>query len=345
MRSDHLPGMAKLYAFELSGEHPTVPRSEVLSLLRIHAAYFREVAEVDRCLLVEADDLDLRILEQRLAMTHRILEVLKVCDASPENIEKALRSLDLPRLRYRMRASRLGEGFVKSHDLERMAGRVLHSMGYRADLENPEMDIRAIISRSKVVFGYEVARPDRGGFERRRPHLKPFFYPGVLMPRMARALVNITMVRPGELLLDPFSGTGGILVEACLIGVRGAGVDVQEKLNRGARANLEGLEADLILGDARCLPFKDASVDAIVSDTPYGRSAVIKARSKDEILSRSFEEMFRVLKAGRRAVIVTDRPAEELLRSKEFRIVELHSDRVHRSLTRYIHVCEKPADF
>ncbi|MDH7596549.1 MAG: TRM11 family methyltransferase [Methanothrix sp.] len=336
--------MSKLYAFELSGEHPTVPRSEALSLLRIHAASFREVAGTERCLLVDADGLDHRILERRLAMTHRILEVLKVCDASPEGIEHALRSLDLPRLSYRVRASRLGEG-VKSHDLERMAGRVLHAMGYRADLENPEMDIRAIVSRNKVVFGYEIARPDRGGFERRRPHLKPFFYPGVLMPRMARALVNIAMVRPGELLLDPFSGTAGILVEACLVGIRGAGVDVQEKLNRGARANLDGLEADLILGDARSLPFKNSSVDAVVTDTPYGRSAVIKARSKDEMLSRSFEEMHRVLKAGRRAVVVTDSPAEDLLRSSGFRIVERHSDRVHRSLTRYIHVCEKPADF
>lgn len=337
--------MAKLYAFELSGEHPTVPRSEALSLLRIHAASFREVAGRERCMLVEASGLDLRIMERRLAMTHRILEVLAVCDARPESIEQALRSLDLPGLSYRVRARRLGEGGIGSHDLERMAGRVLYRMGYRADLQNPEMDIRAIISGNRVVFGYEVARPDRGGFEMRRPHLKPFFYPGVLMPRMARALVNIAMVRPGELLLDPFSGTAGILVEACLTGVRGVGVDVQEKLNRGARANLEGLEADLILGDARCLPFRDSSVDAIVSDTPYGRSAVIKARSKDEILSRSFEEMFRVLRAGRRAVIVTDSPAEELLRSKEFRIAELHSDRVHRSLTRYIHVCEKPADF
>ncbi|MCX8206205.1 MAG: methyltransferase domain-containing protein [Methanothrix sp.] len=337
--------MAKLYAFELSGEHPTVPRSEALSLLRIHAASFREMGGRGRCLLVEADGLDLGVIEQRLAMTHRILEVLKVCDASPEGIEQAFRSLDLPRLSYRVRASRLGEGVIKSHDLERMAGGMLHAMGYRADLENPELDIRAIISCNKVVFGYEAARPDRSGFERRRPHLKPFFYPGVLMPRMARALVNIAMVRPGELLLDPFSGTAGILVEACLIGIRGVGVDVQEKLNRGARANLEGMEADLILGDARSLPFKDSSVDAVVTDTPYGRSAVIKARSKDEILSRSFEEIHRVLKAGRCAVIVTDSPVEKMLRSKGFRIVELHSDRVHRSLTRYIQVCEKPEDF
>lgn len=337
--------MAKLYAFELSGEHPTVPRSEALSLLRIHAESFREVAVTERCLLVEADGLDLGILEQRLAMTHRILEVLTVCDAKPEGIEQALRSLDLPKRSYRVRASRLGEGEIMRHDLERIAGRALHAMAYRADLENPELDIRAIISSSRVVFGYEAARPDRGGFERRRPHMKPFFYPGVLMPRMARALVNIAMVRAGEVLLDPFSGTGGILVEACLIGIRGVGVDVQEKLNKGARANLEGMEADLILGDARSLPFKNSSVDAVVTDTPYGRSAVIKARSKDEILSRSFDEIHRVLKAGRRALIITDRPAENMMRSKGFRIVEFHSDRVHRSLTRYIHVCEKPADF
>lgn len=337
--------MAKLYAFELSGEHPTLPRSEALALLEIHSASFEVAHQLERCLVVAADQLDLNMLERRLAMTHRIVEILAICDANYESIETALRSLDLPNRRYRIRARRLGDDKLTGYDVERMVGKALYNMGYRADLENPELDFRAIVSRGKIIFGYEVARPERSGFERRRPHLKPFFYPGVLMPRIARSLVNLTMVQQGEFLLDPFCGTAGILVEAGLMGIRCAGIDVQRKLITGAKLNLVGLDADLIVGDARSLPIRDASIDAIVTDTPYGRSAVIKARSKEEMLLISFKEMYRVLRPGRIAVVVTDRPATQPLRDAGFKISETHTDRVHRSLTRYIQVCEKPANF
>ena len=119
------------------------------------------------------------------------------------------------------------------------------------------MVLRAIITSGKIVLGLEaavtvIAAPLR----RRRPHLKPFFHPGVLMPRMARSLVNLTQTRAGERLLDPFAGTCGILIEACLIGIEGVGIEVQTRLVKGALCNLENMDCSLILGDAKRLPLK-----------------------------------------------------------------------------------------
>jgi tRNA (guanine10-N2)-dimethyltransferase len=336
--------MACTYAFELSGEHNTLPRSEALALLDVYSSGYKEMHSFDQCLIVEAKDLDACTIGFRLAMTHRIIEVLAICNASLDALADATNNIRIPGKSYRIRARRVKDAALQGDWVEKEVGRALHKQGYDANLSNPEVELRAIITGDKIVLGIEVARTDRSGFEHRRPHLKAFFYPGVLMPRIGRALVNIAQARVGELLLDSFSGTGGILVEACLIGMKGIGVDVQNKLVRGGKVNLEGLDCTLILGDAKRLPLKDGCVDSAVLDTPYGRSALIEAESKNRLLEESLAEIHRVLKLGRRMVIVTDRQIKKQLNEVGFLVIENHMDRVHRSLTRYISVCAKPSE-
>ncbi len=331
----------KIYAFELSGEHDTLPRSEALALLEIYAEGFREMCCLDQCLLVEADKLNAPALELRLAMTHRVIEVLAECGADPDSLAEIVSMIDLPRKSYRIRAKRIKHAAMPGNIAEREIGRALFRRGYRADLKNPEIELKAVITGDRAIIGQEVACPDRSSFEARRPHLKPFFHPGVLMPRMARALVNLSQAMPGEQLLDPFAGTGGILVEACLMGINGIGVDVQKRLINGARANISGLDCSLMTGDAKHLPFKGESIDAAVLDTPYGRSALIEAKSKDNLLEESLVELHRVLKPGRQMVIVADRPIDEFVRSAAFEILQHHTDRVHRSLIRHIFLCRR----
>jgi tRNA (guanine10-N2)-dimethyltransferase len=331
----------KTYAFELSGEHGTLPREEALALLELYSSGYREVRCPEQCLIVEAEDLDSRAMGKRLAMTHRIIEVLAICGQDPESLSEAAARIELPQKRYRVRARRIKDAAIRADEAEREVGRSLFRRGFKAGLEDPEVELRAIITGGEIILGLESARIDRSSFEARRPHLKPFFHPGVLMPRMARALVNLSKVREGERVLDPFAGTGGILVEACLIGVKGVGLEVQPRLGRGALCNLKGLDCSIISGDAKRLPFNDVSLDAAVLDTPYGRSARIEAESKELLLAESLAELHRVLKPGGRMVIVADRPIDSGVRDAGFEILQWHTDRVHRSLTRQIFVCRK----
>lgn len=46
-----------------------------------------------------------------------------------------------------------------------------------------------------------------------------------MMPRMARTLVNLSLCGTGATLLDPFCGTGGILIEAEMLGIHTLGSD------------------------------------------------------------------------------------------------------------------------
>ncbi len=329
--------MKSLYAFELSGEHPTIPKSEALALLEIYSSEYRVISSLDRCLIVEASDLDLDI-GARLAMTHRILQVQSMVDADLVAIMDAAAELDIPKLRYKVRAKRLGLATLPNDLVERKVGSILWKRGYQADLKDPEIEIRVLTTEEKAILGLEIARVDRGTFEMRRPHLKPFFHPGAMGPRMARALVNMARLKGGERLLDPFSGTGGFLVEAGLMGIRGVGVDAQEYIVRGAKANLPGLPCDLIAGDARRIPLRSCSIEGAVSDAPYGRSARIEAESRDELLVRSLEELYRVLIPGSYMVFVDDRSIGDVIKESGFDVVEVHEERVHRSLTRHIYV-------
>ncbi|HOU71110.1 MAG TPA: THUMP domain-containing protein [Methanothrix sp.] len=329
----------KIYAFELSGEHESLPRCEALALVEAFSTRFSEIEFIEQCLIVEAEDLDVETIGRRLAMTHRIIEVLAVCPADLDALAEAASCLQLPPKKYLVRARRIRNAAPPADAVEHEVGRILFRRGYRADLSHPELLLRAVITSGWIVLGVEVARTDRSSFEMRRPHLKPFFHPGVLMPRMARSLVNLTQVRAGEILLDPFAGTCGILIEACLIEVNGVGIEVQPRLVKGALCNLQGLDCGLLLGDAKRLPLKDASIDAAVLDTPYGRSAKIMAASKELLLKESLGELFRVIRPGRRMAIVADRSIEEMIEEVGFVLLQKHTDRVHRSLTRQIFIC------
>jgi len=81
------------------------------------------------------------------------------------------------------------------------------------------------------------------------------------------------------------------------------------------------------------------SVDAVVTDLPYGQSVCIKADSMTGLYEDSLREIRRVLKPKKRAVVVTHLDIARIA-EKEFKIVQFHSQRVHKSLTRRIMVLE-----
>jgi tRNA (guanine10-N2)-dimethyltransferase len=202
------------------------------------------------------------------------------------------------------------------------------------NLKNPEVEYRAIISEDRCYFGKVLFTFDRGSFDVRNPGKRDFFHPGVMMPRMARTLINIGGVQAGDTVLDPFCGTGGILIEADLLGTRAVGSDFDPLMVQGSRLNLPG--SALMLADATDLPFCSQSIDAVVTDFPYGQSVCIKkADTMDRLYGDALGEIQRVLKPGKKAVVVTHRDISPIA-AEYFTIVQRHNQRVHKSLTRRI---------
>lgn len=330
-----------ILAFELSGEHKTLPRLEVLRFLAASNVKYREIFFSDQLLIIEVDFYPEEIAS-RLGMVHRIVEVLGICEPNEQSIISLVEKLklNLNEMSFCIRVKSKSQATVR---LEKLLGELIHKQGYRVDLENPQIIFRVILTNELAVFGRVLAAVKRGEFAKRKPKLKPFFYPGVLMPHIARALVNISGVKSGELLLDPFCGAGGILVEAGLVGARVIGSDFQSKMAKGAKLNLDFYGADyfLLISDACNLPLKDKCIDAIVTDPPYGRSARIEARDIEDLYNRSLLEMHRVLKENKIAVVVSDRSIKSLAENAKFEVLEVIHQRVHKSLTRYIWVLKK----
>jgi tRNA (guanine10-N2)-dimethyltransferase len=336
-----------LFAFELSGEHSTIPVSEVCACLEVLGASYTIRLSLDGCLVIDIEKdarTIIKILTKRLAMTHHIIKVLGIGGTSEEDVLDVVSNnlLDIEGT-YNIRVKRVRDySSINTESMERKIGGIFFKRGAHADLKAPDVQFRVILTEKKSIFGIMCGSIDRSAFEARKPHYKPFFYPGVLMPRVALALVNIA--KPDTSLFDPFCGTGGILIEAGLIGIKAIGGDMQRKILLGAKMNLDhyNVEYSLMFEDACGLALRDNCIDAVVTDPPYGRSAAIKAQSLDYMLGKSLKEVYRVLKPGRCAVFISERPIENLAQEAGFEVVELHIQRVHKSLTRRMLVLRKP---
>jgi tRNA (guanine10-N2)-dimethyltransferase len=313
--------------FELSGENPTLPFAELGCIGTI----------VDKRLQVAVVESADPASVHRLAMTHRVLEYLGECEPDLAAFEHLLRDLALEtRQAFAGRVKKVHGGSNERNScsqkaFEKMIGTMITGP---VSLKNPEVEYRAILSGDRCYLGKVLYSFDRGSFDVRNPGKRDFFHPGVMMPRMARALVNIAGVQAGDCVLDPFCGTGGILIEAGLLGAHAVGSDFDLLMILGSRQNTAG--SDLMLADATHLPVCDHTVDTVVTDFPYGQSVRIKkADSMDQLYGDVLAEIQRVLKKGARAVVVTHRDISNIA-AEYFTIVQRHDQRVHKSLTRRI---------
>ena len=285
-----------------------------------------------------------------LAFTHRASELVGRTGGKP-SVEDVAALLDAAAI------DREGTVAVRAVDVrattatdtqavERELGQVLVDRGFAVDLDDPDHELRALFSSEGeeivCLLGWLTAR-SRRTFTERAPTDRPFFQPGSMDPMLARALANVAGAREGATVIDPMCGTGGILIEAGLVGAEVVGTDVQRKMVRGTRDNL----ADALAGgwhvaraDAASLPVAADGVDAVVFDAPYGRQSKIEG-DLETLVRETLREARRV--AGR-CVVVGDRPWARPASAAGWTVEASFERRVHRSLTRYIAVLTESRD-
>ncbi|MDO5846441.1 MAG: methyltransferase domain-containing protein [Methanocorpusculum sp.] len=308
--------------YELSGENQELARAE-LSCVGTLTARANGIAVAETPNPEETT---------RLAQTHIVSELIGECDGTAEALRELLHTLRITESRtYCCRARKIhpAEVSVSQLDLERMMGSLITGT---VSLKNPETEYRAVFTDGRCYLARVVAEIDRGAYSARNPNHRAYFHPGVMMPLMARALINLTHVRPGQTLLDPFCGTGGMLLECKALGIRAVGSDYDPEMLEGFRLNLP--DGACLRADATKMPFANESFDAVATDLPYGQSTTIGADSLDALYRGSLAEIRRVLKKGGRAVVVTHKDIRHL--AGEFEILGYFEQRVHKSLTRRI---------
>ncbi len=242
--------------------------------------------------------------------------------ASSNSIPRVELHLENYAVRVRRREKKMGP-----HSIEKILGRMIRG---RVNLENPENIVRVYVG-SKLHVGLQLYEIPAGEFEKRRAKNLPVSYPITMHPRLARFMVNLARVREGATILDPFCGTGTILMEAALMGMHVFGSDIDARMIEASRVNFRkfGISGEFHVMDVGDV---NGSYDAIVTDPPYGRSASTRGEDVYHLYERAFKKFAEL--THRVVIALPDRRALEI-GEKYFELREVYPYRVHRSLMRY----------
>ncbi len=329
--------------FETSGEHPTLPGAEIEATGEAVAGRRPRTSSDGAAIVAACPRTSAVEMAGRLALCHSVSEILD----EQASLRKATGSKALAAIEgetVKARAAIASGPWTKAQQLaaERSVGAVLAKRN-KIDLRHPEAEIRIILG-SRVRICRLIHKVDRTGFEARKGEKRPFFSPIVLHPKYARALVNLSCVRPGARLLDPFCGTGGILIEAALAGAEALGSDLDPRMVAGSRENLAhfGLAAGrLERCDVAEIPDVFGAVGAIATDPPYGRASSTGKERPGSLYKRMLDAFADALPDGGRAAVVL--PDLSIVRKlpRGLKMQESHALRVHRSLVRHFVVLRK----
>lgn len=343
--------MAKLF-FLLSGEHESLPVSELKAILEAEGHEYSNLEKLGRVLRLEADLTCVDALKRRAAFTKFCGLELFNCKAEERVIVKTADSMDLfavlrERENFAVRVNHVkNASTVNGMVLERKLGGLIVSKSRKAkvNLENPDKTFRGFLTNERFIFGVKLAEIPTKPFSERRPRKKPFFHPSAMQAKLARGMVNLVKANAGDLLLDPFCGTGTTLIEASLIGCRALGVDIQPRMAKGASNNLLHFKVKyeaIVVADAQRLPLTE--VDCVVTDPPYGTCSTTLKRTTRQVVEEVLLSTHGLLRKGRRVCIAAPRRLgiSNIGAKLGYRHLESHFVYVHRSLTRDITVFEK----
>ncbi len=337
--------------FYLSGEHDTLPKGEVLAALESLGAEYSIKEQLDQALVVSTDLEETEALENRLAYTHAIHEYLGSCSPNVEKINAFIKGLDLQfEGSYAARVKRTmgyGKGIDKEK-LEKAMGDRIGEKGYKTvDLDSPENLFFGLLTEQRFIFGRRLGEIYKAQFKDRKPHLRPYFHPSSMNPKLARALINLSRVRQGEKLMDPFCGTGGLLIEAGIVGARVFGADISSEMIKGTEENLCHMRLyGYKLQEIDVTELKNHYhdyFDAVATDPPYGKSSTTMGQNLKELYQNALETINIILKPTGYACIVSPATTdlERLAKEQGFKVHEKHLVRIHKSLTRKIVVLRK----
>lgn len=172
------------------------------------------------------------------------------------------------------------------HHFQRKAQKVIQLMPddiIRKRLIDKGIELMVFVKSDKCYLWKTVGVLDLRSFDKRdfgRPNQRPMYS---ISPALARTMINLSLIKKGDVLLDPFCGIGTILQEALIMGIDIRGIDSNNDCISAATNNIKWLVTEynlelndtykkIFLGDATKLNehFNSESIDAVVTEPPLG---------------------------------------------------------------------------
>ncbi|MCS7117501.1 MAG: RsmD family RNA methyltransferase [Thaumarchaeota archaeon] len=339
------------YIALISGDHPELGLGELRSVLAVLGTESDPKPITDRLAVFRASHEQAKGVAARCAFVKEVIELMLTADldsiGSEIDVEQSCAdSITEP---YAVRAIKLQgpKGLLRT-EVERWIASALERVRpeLKVDLESPRSVFRAYITDGLVVGGLLVGVRDTAGLSRRAPVNRPFRLPSTLQPREARVMVNLSRTPIGTRLLDPFSGTGAILMEAASLGYDPVGIEVRTWIARGSLRNLKAFDlnwsAEVIAGDSSSVPLRGrlVGVGGVATDPPYGKSTRVIGHSLADLVDSVIASLTELLGKGRRIVVAYPMGLTPPSTLTGAMVIERYSYRVHSALVRVIHVLQ-----
>ncbi|MGQ9478789.1 MAG: DNA methyltransferase [Thermoproteota archaeon] len=330
----------RLFAL-LSGEHEKLPRGELEGALEAENVPYSVLEGFTQVYRFKAPLKPALKAFRRVSLSHFLCEEIGIFGMETslrELVDSVLGNVIRNGLAFRVRRVRESlppeRAMSIEAELNRIASRISNLM---VNLENPSSIIDVVASDGFLIVGRRLCVSYRSNVFSRSGSRKPFFHPSSLRVELARAMLNLARVRKHSVVIDPFSGTGTILMEAHELRAHPLGMDMDPRMAYLSMRNYRWFgvfTVNQVLGDAGKMPFRRA--DAVVTDPPYGRRASTHGSELIRLYESFLTEASRLLRdKGRIVFLAPDKlPVEDFLEENGLKLLETYFIKVHTALTR-----------
>lgn len=305
--------------FILSGQHPELAKDEIISISKSYKKNATSLKD-SRLVIVKST-----VPWKKIARRASFVRTSGIIVSTIDDLLETKLHISKPET-FACRVINLSSKRVNTSQMESEAGAILKERwGSKVSLSDPQVTVYLIVTDDNKYLGYA-----EGTMEPRRPR-KLAKYPTELDSKLARCMVNLSQLKEGKAICDPFCGTGTILLEAESMGIRTIGIDFDKEMCNISEKNLahNGFESKVINSTYQDIDKIKNKINAIVTDVPYGIASRATMTPK-----KTIQDFLSVVPKKMKLVIVYKKgiDVEELSKAKKYEIFR------HKSLTRVIAV-------
>jgi len=337
----------KKYLAYICGHFQPIGYEELYAVLEAENVKYKVVEVNSQTVIFETDDNPIYAVS-RCAFVHSLLELTDVGEIDDNKI-LFQNSYEISELKtgstFCSRVTRIGKKEVKitSMDLERDLGNHVYNKfeenKLEVNLKSPDYTFRAILIKNRFFLGLEIWSINRKKYSIREPGKRDFFRPGAMRTDYARALVNLSRIRRGEIFFDPFCGGGGFLLEASYLGAYAIGTDLDSYAVKGSVRNMKQFKrsnCEVLQGDSRNISIK--FFHAVATDPPYSLQSSTHGEKVSKLTYDFLIESKEYLMKNRYLVYCTPSSleSEAIVEKTDYQIVTLIDTFIHKSLTRRV---------
>ena len=323
--------MKHQYLFELGGENTELGKIEAMELLSTERCDPVIAFDEKSIIAINVSKVIKSKIVRRLGMTKRVSKIFyKNKETNLELVVKEIPQIDIGQNTFAIR--QISKKKISERDIATTLGNKIPKHN-ETNLAHPDIKILYYAGTETIISIWDkTLETYYKGCLKHHIKNRPFFSPISIHPRIARSMVNLSNCSEGETMIDPFCGTGGMLIEARDMEINAIGIDIIEKMVDYSIGNLDhyGLKAEVVKDDVEAS--SNYQFKAIVTDPPYGLSTTTRGEGVSELMIRSMNIFSKIMKKGERIVMALSNP--ELVKDSNYDEIYRFQWYIHKSLTR-----------